>query len=255
MLLTDGTPNTQEDLRVYESSILDVSHTEGIELNAKLGLAVEEVSEDILDFLIDQGASADPHTTTRRSIGTSDVVVTSQLKRWHAVHTLEVVYRDAFNNQLNDRYKDKFREYHELSRNARDHTFRFGVGVVLTPLPEAAQPLLSFAAGQVFAATYYVQVTWTSADGQEGAPSTVTTFDTPPGGVLVVTAQNPPMDAVAFNVYAGTTPETVTLQNFFPVPAGSSFTMPESGLVSGVPPGTGQVPDVYVSGTPVMKRG
>ena len=38
-------------------------------------------------------------------------MVTRQLKRWHAVHTLEIVYRDAFNNQLNDRYQPKFLEY------------------------------------------------------------------------------------------------------------------------------------------------
>ncbi len=50
----------------------------------------------------------------RRAIGVSDVVVTRQMKRWHALHTLEIVYRDAFNNQLNDRYQAKFVEYQEL---------------------------------------------------------------------------------------------------------------------------------------------
>ena len=46
-------------------------------------------------------ARSDPQSTMRRARGVSDVVVTPQLKRWHAIHTLGVVYRDAFNNQLN----------------------------------------------------------------------------------------------------------------------------------------------------------
>ena len=60
VLLTDGVPNTVEDLRVYESAILDVAKGEGIDLRTKLGLATEEISEEILDFLLDQGRGADP---------------------------------------------------------------------------------------------------------------------------------------------------------------------------------------------------
>ena len=32
------------------------------------------------------------------------VVVTPPLKLWHIFRTLEMVYRDAYNSQLNDRY-------------------------------------------------------------------------------------------------------------------------------------------------------
>ena len=60
------------------------------------------------------------------------------MKRWHALHTLAVVYRDAFNNQLNDRYRNKWEEYRELARNAREQTFEFGIGLVATPIPQAA---------------------------------------------------------------------------------------------------------------------
>src|SRR5579871_6178366 len=130
MLLTDGSPNNADDLRVYESAILDVCHTEQIALDVKLNLATEEISEDILDLLLDHTRSTDPLSGERRMLGVSDVVVTPQLKRWHAVHTLEIVYRDAFNNQLNDRYLAKFKEYHVLSQNAKDHTYRYGIGLV-----------------------------------------------------------------------------------------------------------------------------
>ena len=89
---------------------------ERIDLDAKLGLATEEISEDVLDILLDHTRTSDPQSNVRRTMGVSDVVVTPQMKRWHALHTLEMVYRDAFNNQLNDRYQAKCEEYQDLSR-------------------------------------------------------------------------------------------------------------------------------------------
>src|SRR5258708_18291215 len=178
MLLTDSSPNNTEDLRVYESAILDAANQERIELDAKLNLSTEEISEDILDLLLDHTRSTDPLSSIRRTIGVSDVVVTPQLKRWHAVHTLEIVYRDAFNNQLNDRYLAKFKEYHELSKNAREHTFRFGIGLVLAPIPKAQIPMFSFVPGLIPATTYYVRVSWVGiGNNAVGAPSDENSYD------------------------------------------------------------------------------
>lgn len=255
MLLTDGNPNDTEDLRVYESAILDVANTEGIDLSVKLGLATEEISEDVLDVLLDHTRAFDPLATRRRALGVSDVVVSPQMMRWHALHTLEVVYRDAFNNQLNDRYRAKFTEYRLLSKNARDHTYKYGIGLVLNPLPQAQTPVFTFVIGPIVATTYYVQVSWVSALGQVGAPSNATTYDAPADGLAVVTAVNPPTTATGFNVYMGLTPQTIALQNSTAVAVGASFTLPDSGLVTGVAPGTGQAADIYIVGGPTLRRG
>jgi hypothetical protein len=255
MLLTDGSPNDTEALRVYESAILDVANTERIELDAKLNLATEEISEEILDVLLNHTLSPDPQSAIRHRIGVSDVVVTPPLKRWHAVHTLELMYRDTFNNQLNDRYLAKFNEYHELSKNAREFTFRIGIGLALTPIPQAQPPVFSFAAGLDPATTYYVLVSWTGAGGQQGAPSEETTYDSPASGSPVVSAVNPPAVAIGFNVYMGLTAGSETLQNSAPVAAGGSFTLPGTGLVTGAAPGNGQIPDVYVIGGRTLRRG
>jgi hypothetical protein len=254
MLLTDGSPNDDESLRVYESAILQVSDTEMIPLRAKLNLALEEISEDVLGVLLTQSA-ADPDASTRRTIGVSDVVVTRQMKRWHAVHTLEVFYRDAFNNQLNDRYKAKEAEYRELSANARDKTYQYGMGIVLTPIPIAQTPVFSNVAGALPDTVYYVQVAWVSANGQVGAPSCLTTYESPADSLPVVTAVDPPSVATGFNVYMGLSPKTVTLQNSTPVAVGGSFTLLTSGLVTGSCPGNGQAPDVYITGGTVLMRG
>ncbi len=42
------------------------------------------------------------------------VVVTPPLKLWHMFLSLEMVYRDAYNSQLNDRYAGKRDEFHGM---------------------------------------------------------------------------------------------------------------------------------------------
>jgi hypothetical protein len=253
MLLTDGFPNDTESLRVYESGVLDVANMESIDLVVKLRLALDEVSEDILDILLSH--STEPMAMLRRTKGVSDVVVSAQMTRWHAVHTLEVFYRDAFNNQLNDRYQVKALEYQELSRAARQHTVRFGIGLVNNPIPRAGLPQVTFTIGSPPPASYYIQVSWVSGTGQEGAPSILTAVDGGANQVPVIEAVNPPAGATGFNVYAGLTPTGLALQNSSPVPVGGSFTLNETGPVSGNAPGSGQVPDSYVTGGSSFTRG
>ncbi len=71
------------------------------------------------------------------------------MKRWHVLHTLAITYRDAFNNQLNDRYKAKFQEFKGLAVQARQQTFQFGVGLVNKPLPKASAPSFGSAPGPI----------------------------------------------------------------------------------------------------------
>jgi hypothetical protein len=253
MLLTDGFPNDTESLRVYESGVLDVANMESIDLVVKLRLALDEVSEDILDILLSH--STESVAMLRRTKGVSDVVVSAQMKRWHAVHTLEVFYRDAFNNQLNDRYQVKALEYQELSRAARQHTVRFGIGLVNNPIPRADIPQVTFTFGSPSAASYYIQVSWVSATGQEGAASVLMAFDGAANQVPVIQAVNPPAGATGFNVYAGLAPTGLALQNSSSVAVGGSFTLTEAGPISGNAPGSGQVPDSYVTGGSNFTRG
>lgn len=253
MLLTDGCLNDTEALRVYESAVLDVANTEMIDLVVKLRLAQDEIVEDILDILLSH--STDITALSRRMKGVSDVVVTPQLKRWHAVHALEVFYRDAFNNQLNDRYEAKSQEYQELSRVARLHTVRFGIGLVNNPIPQADVPTVTFTGGQPPAAVFYIQVTWVSSTGQEGAPSKLTAVQSADGQVPVIQAVNPPAGATGFNVYVSLTDSGLQLQNSFPVVVGGFFTLNETGPVTGRASGNGQAPDLYVTGGSNLTRG
>jgi hypothetical protein len=256
VLLTDGCPNTTEDLRRYESAILDVSHEEMINLDTKLGLATEEISEIVLNILLDHASTMTGGDMMRRSRGVSDVVVTRQLKRWHALYTLSIFYRDAYNNQLNDRYLAKWNEYLLLAKSARETTMQYGIGLVNTPVPEAGTPVLGSAPGLLPATVYYVQITWVSGTGAEGNPSKSTAFEAPIASLLTVTnGSNVPAIATAFNVYIGLTDCPITLQNPTPIPIGETFTEASTGLVAGVAAGMGQLPDTYVTGGSMLRRG
>jgi hypothetical protein len=256
MLLTDGCPNSTEDLRVYESAILDVSNEETINLDTKLRLGTEEVSEIVLNILMGHTSIALGSDIMRRLLGVSDVVVTRQLKRWHALYTLAIFYRDAYNNQLNDRYLAKWNEYTLLARGAQDLMTQYGIGLVTTPVPQAGTPVLGAAPGLLPATVYYVQITWVSATGAEGNPSKATAFETSLASVLTVTNGVPvPSAAAGFNVYIGLTDCTATLQNSTPIAIGQTFTEASTGLVAGVPVGMGQSPDLYVTGGTTLRRG
>jgi hypothetical protein len=259
-LLTDGNPNDTEALRVYEAAILDVAKVEMINLDAKLCLATEEISQDVLDLVL--GHTGTQYSLTqfpvggdRRRIGVSDVVVSPQMKRWHALHTLAVVYRDAYNNQLNDRYRNKWEEYRELARGAKERTLEFGIGLVAAPVPRAGTPLLGATAGILAGTIYYAQVSWVSAAGQEGSASPATTFQTTDNSALTVAAVNAPVIAAGWNVYLGLAVSTLTLQNSAPLAIGATFTLPGSGLVSGLSPGDGQAADMFVTGGRILRRG
>ncbi|MEO8049690.1 MAG: hypothetical protein ABI833_04675 [Acidobacteriota bacterium] len=259
-LLTDGNPNDTEALRVYEAAIPEVANVESIDLDVKLCLATEEISQDVLGVLMGNmraqySSSYSAAGGDRRRIGVSDVVVSPQMKRWHALHTLALVYRDAYNNQLNDRYWNKWEEYRELAIGAKERTLEFGIGLVATPVPRAAMPVLGTTAGPSAATIYYAQVSWLSATGQAGSPSLVTNFQTDDNSLLTAAAVSAPPVAAGWNVYLGLTSSTLTLQNSAPLAMGATFTLPVAGLVSGPGPGDGQMADMFVPGDRILRRG
>ena len=133
-LLTDGNPNDTEALRVFETAILDVAKWRRSTWTRSSVWPPWRFLRKCWTCLLGHTRTQYSLTTSvdgdRRKIGVSDVVVSPQMKRWHALHTLAVVYRDAYNNQLNDRYQNKWEEYRELARGAKERTLEFGIGLV-----------------------------------------------------------------------------------------------------------------------------
>ena len=247
MLFTDSPAITPQDLADHETAILDTANVEGINLTVKIGLAADEVGLEL------QGHFPRPGLAP---LALSTVVITPALRLWLIFHTLEIAYRDAYHNQLNDRYKAKWLEYKHLSRFAADLLAPIGVGTVSDPIPQAAKPAVGIITGGLAAGTYFIEVAWRNAAGEEGAPSELTGIDVTSGNTFQAQAVSPPPNAAAWNIYAGATPDALFLQNPAPLAVGATWTEPDSGpILSGAQPSTGQAPQFLSPAPRIMLRG
>lgn len=244
-LFTDGSISTLEDLRGYESAILEVASTERIDLTRKLLLAQEELETELTSLLQQQ--------YERRDLGS--VAVTRPLRQWHVFHTLTLAYRDAYNSHFNDRYLGKWKEYDRLSRWAARKLLETGLGIVQNPIPKAETPVVSAGTGMLAAATYWVRVAWTGATGEEGCPSEPVDLALPQGsGLAVQTAVAPPA-ARGWNVYAGLAADDTRRQNAEPLELGANWSSPESGIEDGETAGSGQPATYFLTQRRVLQRG
>lgn len=253
-LFTDGPISNAVDLQRYENAILSVASTESIDLGAKLMLAQQDLANQVTLLLSRRLPLSDYPLGLRQFRSVKDVVVTEALRQWHVYKTLDLVYRDAYNNQLNDRYQGKWTEYERLAKASQQTYFKIGVGLVTDPVPKAAAPTLSTVAGNAAGSTFYVAVTWVNMSGQEGAPSDVATLSTSDGQQIVATVSGVPPNVGGWNVYAGTSPTTLSQQNSSSLAIISSWTM-TSGIISGAPLPAGQRPAYFVLDDHVIQRG
>jgi hypothetical protein len=260
-LFTDGPISLDTDLVQYENGILALAAEEQIDLTGKMALAQTEIGTRLLALLLRQETRSpftnwiDPQDMLRREIGMGDVVVTDPLKQWHVLKTLALVYRDAYNNQLNDRYQKKWQEYSTLEQNAKEMVYLIGVGVVGYPLPVPGMPAVAEQPGTGPGGTFFFQTTWVNQLGQESTAGLLATAVTAPGVQITVTPTPAPKFATGWNVYAGNGPQVCTLQNAAPRGLSEGWTAPGSGLVTGRAPGKGQTPDYYVMNDRVLPRG
>ncbi len=254
-LFTDGSISTIEELVAYESAVLDVAKTERIDLTAKLKLAQEELGVDLAARLRLRQQSEDLLFASLVPRGLEHLVVTEALHKWHTFRALGLVYRDAYNRQLNDRYLGKWQEYDRMAEWARQSLLSGGVGMTSSPVPRPAQPDMGTTTGTAAAATYFASVTWVGQGGIEGAPSATKALTKAGPSALTIAAIDPPAIATGWNIYASYSPTGLTRQNDAPMALGQTWTEPASGLKTGKPVSCGQRPEMFVHLTGVLNRG
>ena len=253
-LFTDGPIIMAKDLQQYEASVLNDANAEGIDVAAKVSLAQQDVGSELLLFLLRRSTFRDDWPNVRRSVGLGDVVVTDMLRQWHINKTLAMVYQDAYNNQLNDRYQGKWKQYEQLAKRSSQAYFQLGAGVVADPVPKATIPAVTTVPGNGNGAVFYAAVTWVNAAGEEGAPSDFAEASTLPGEVLSVTPTGLPPNAVGWNTYVGASPGAMSRQNSIPLALGTAFAM-TGALSAGAPLPTGQKPTWFVVDRHYIERG
>jgi hypothetical protein len=257
-LFNDGPINGTQDLALYDSSLLETATVESIDVDAKIANAQDTIRTEIVTFLLDN-RSIDPvfgdvASFRRRTLGVTDVVVTAELKRWHAFQTLRDVYQDANGHQSNDRYQWKWQEYGTAARTARARCLDIGIGLTADPIPRAQAPLAATVVGAGAPVTFYFAVALINAEGQEGLASELVTVNVPAAMQAQVTLSNPPSNAQGWNVYAGNGPEALMRQNSEALAVSASWTQPDA-LNAGSAPGIGQSPSFYAVQNRVIRRG
>jgi hypothetical protein len=240
-LFVDGPASTIDDLTDQDAGLLDVALGTNINVSTKLRLAVEEIQTDLRLWLKRPRPALELVWGPPPHIG--QVVVTAPLKRWEAMYALSLVYRDAYFSQLVDRYQAKWKEYADLARDARENFIASGFGLVSDPVPRAAPLFLSTTPGPQRGGTFYACVTWANTTNQEGAPSELASITVQDGNLMTVGVSHAPGNAVGFNVYVGTTPTEIPLQNDVLLPVTGTYLYVPGQMADGRLPGNGQEPD------------
>ncbi len=260
-LFIDGPASSMEDLAAQDSQLLDMASVEGIDVTQKLALAQDELALE-LDALLTRLSRADQSFRLAPQPHLGSVVVTPALKLWHTFRSLEMVYSDAYNSQLNDRYAGKRDQFHLRAKWAYETLVAAGIGVASVPVPRAATPVVVAAPGPAPGTplpdgTYYATIAWVNSAGEEGVSALPATVATTGSSLLVQpvgAGAAPPQTAAGWNVYVGAAPDSMALQNGSPIAIGQTWLQPAA-LAAGRPPGPGQRPN-YLKPVPrVIQRG
>jgi len=174
------------------------------------------------------------------------VVVTTALKLWHAYRTLELVYSDAYNSQLNDRYQGKRDQFQLMAIANRERLIDAGAGMASIPVARAMPPVLTAVPGSLPDNDYYATAAWVNRVNEEGEsaiPAAITTSSSSFSAQLGPA----PANATGWNVYVGVVPDSMTMQNSVPLDVGVAWVQPVWISATGRQPGRGQEPN-YVQG-------
>jgi hypothetical protein len=192
-LFLDGSVSDTDDLAAQDAQLLDIASEEGVNVTQKLALAQEEIGLELESMLRSSRAEGWPFWFVQGP-QLCQVVVTPALQLWHTYLSLEMVYRDAYGNQLNDRYAVKRDQFHQLAELAREKLIQIGVGIAVNPIQQAATPQLIPIAGSVPDGTYYVTMSWVNQSGEVGA-SAVPEAITVTNSAFAVQPGSPPLAA------------------------------------------------------------
>lgn len=256
-LFTDSDIVTLDDLLQFEGALVQISSTHGIDVETKIRLAIDEIGDRMLLSFLQAGSTA--RWSGAKELALVNIVVSPPLYRWICFNSLARVYAEAYNVQLNTRFQGKWTEYQQQANQASNLVMASGIGVVVDPLPKPGLPNITVSQGSITAPAVFAQVSWTGSQGQESAPGPVA------GAILnganavqigiTELGADIPANVSGWNIYAGTSQGSLTLQTEDPLGLGQPWQMPPSGVGNGRRPGTGQRPDFTVTLSKQIQRG
>jgi hypothetical protein len=245
-LLVDGGLVPLPELRVYDSSVLDVASVEQVDLTAKLDLVQRQAVEDMSRMLRRKAGSGFP---------VEQVVATESVRRWWAYRALEMIYRDVYFSQLNDRYGERWHTYERLAVESERQIWQGGLGRNFLPMPRPPAPGVTLGTGTIPAGSYFVAVSWVNSRGEESSLSRTTPISNDALHGITVSASGAPVTAIGFYVYAGVEPESLSRQSSLYTLVGTPWVKSNGALIVGTAPGDGQAADEFYVPGPAVRRG
>jgi hypothetical protein len=253
-LFADGAISTMADLKAQDSAVLDVANTEGIDITRKLLLAQEELGIELCTILRRPGPAA-PDFVLPGAPGIESVVVTPALRLWHTFGTLELIYRDAYHSQLNDRYGSRRDQYRNLKKWAAEKLLQAGIGIATAPVPQASKPDVVPGSGSLPEGVYYITMAWINERGETGASAVALAIALPAESAFIMRPAMAPRFATGWHVYSGLSPEKMVRQNSIKLKP-SDVWVQQAGLSSlGDEPPTGQSPNYFWVAPRQLQRG
>ena len=244
MLFTDGTILSIQELREHDNFVLDVASTESIELNSKLAVAQREIGYEIQSFLKTRCVGSDLDA----------VFVNQQLRDLLVTHTLSIVYRDAYNLHLNDRYLGRWKEFTRASDRGLLRLFLNGVGIAAVAVAQAPQPSVAVSPdGGLAAGIYGIQSAWQHLTGTIGERS-VSVLAECSGGSISVNPGPAPLNVSGWHVFIADLDAVPARQNPSPLALGSIWTQ-GAALRVDLPGPVVSGPDYYVRSSGQISRG
>jgi hypothetical protein len=254
-LFIDGSPSNIEDLTDQDSGLLDVCRIQQIDAGKKLNLAYREIGVEIESMFEQQRSVYTPYCSHPR-LNIGQITITPSLKMWHTWHALSLVYRDAYFDQLNDRFQAKWNEFWAMSESAKNRLRDLGIGLVLDPLPRPAVPALTPTPGTETGGTFYFAVTLRNPAGEHSAPSSVETIQLSDGNAVEVRLSASTANARGWDVYVGNSPKTCCKQNDGQLsPDDVWLFYPSTAVLNGSLPKGGQDPNFLRALPRLLPRG
>lgn len=231
-LMLDGKMSTVADIIQQDSGCLEVSEAEAISIEGKLALADRDCRLKLGQFVVNQGLE-DVLGVAGNLPRLDRIVANEAMERWHELHTLSLLYSDAYYRSLSDRYEKKLQHYEGMSKAAWEALIDTGIICTLDPVPRATIAGTDLVPGMMeAAATYYVGIQWVNGNGQRGAVSDPHPMYVGTGMGIQITAGERPAGVSSYDVFAGTEPERLHKQNEQPVSASEAFVLTSMLLTS-----------------------
>ena len=202
-ILSDGEVSTVDEILRVDSGVQEVSRAEGISIETKLGLADRDCRLKLSGFVFNQGLES--RLGVVNGVPRLDRVVVSEgLKKWHGLHTLELIYSDAHHRTANGRYASKYQHFATLAQSAWEELLDTGVPCTNNPVSRGVIAELEvIEGGPVAAGSYQVAVRWVDAAGRRGELSEVKTATVATSSMIRVHPGPITGSTTGYDVYVG----------------------------------------------------